>query len=584
MRFEAIEHIPNSSYSYAVAEDKLVIRIRCLKNDIKKCTLYYGDRVCVHQPIIVHEIEMQIAASDKFFDYFQAEFHSPYTRVCYYFKLDDGENEIYYCGREFSKKPPEDRTLYFQFPFIRREEIVDTPEWVKKAIMYQIFPDSFATSKNHIEGSAKTVNNDFNEVSYSMNGGTITGITENLDYLIDLGINCLYITPIFTAEQWHKYDTIDYFSIDPCFGKKEDLAALVKKCHENNIKVLLDGVFNHSGWKFFAFKDLLINGENSKYKHWYYDVKFPIKYEGVPSYQCFAYVKEMPKLNTSNPDVVNYFMKVAKYWIEETDIDGWRLDVANEIDHDFWRRFRNEVKSIKKDAFLVAEIWEDAQDWLKGDQFDSTMNYKFSTICTEYFAEDKISTQEFDYKVNDLLMRYTYPVTMVQMNLLDSHDVTRFLSRCKGDLKRFKLAVLFQMMFLGIPSIFYGDEKGLMGTEEKDYRRPMLWGDNEVSIELHEYYKNLISIRKKYIDTFMGCFSTLAVDDKKNVYIFKRENNGTEIIVALNKSSCNQCVELKLNKNMSALKDLITGRESSFTGNIASLELEAVSGKVFLLK
>lgn len=581
MNLYAVEHVPDSAYCYAESIDKLVLRLRTAKDDMKSCSIFYGDRVCMQQPIITHELPMSKVASDKLFDYYEVTVDTPYTRVCYYFKLQGWYETLYFYGDEFTKRPTEDRTLYFQFPYIRREEVIEVPEWARKAVMYQIFPDSFATSKEYISAKSKEIANIFGEVSKSINGGTIKGITENIGYLADLGIDCLYINPIFTAGEWHKYDTIDYFSIDPCFGTIEDFRELVGICHQNSIKVILDGVFNHSGWRFFAFKDVLEKEEASEYKDWFYDLKFPIDYSNIPNYQCFAYVKEMPKLNTSNQEVIEYFTKVGKFWIEEADIDGWRLDVANEIDHDFWRQFRKAVKVVKPDAFLIAEIWEDAQNWLQGDQFDSAMNYKFSSICTDYFAKRNISVEEFDGKVNSMLMRYKGPITQAQMNLLDSHDVSRFLSRCGENLQRFKLAVLFQMTFVGIPSVYYGDEKGIMGVQEREYRRPMIWKDDEISQEITVFYKKLISIRKENINAMLGSYKTIKVDKDNNIYMFMRESGDQKLLVAMNCSEKEVLVEINADEEKSDIIDLLTGNTFNAKNGVYKVNIGAEEGRIF---
>lgn len=169
----------------------------------------------------------------------------------------------------------------------------------------------------------------------------------------------------------------------------------------------------------------------------------------------------MPKLNTSNLQVQEYFCKVCRYWIEKYDIDGWRLDVANEVDHEFWRTFRKTAKSAKPDSFLIGEVWESAPTWLNGDQFDSTMNYDFRKNCRDFFALNKLDARAFDGRVTAMRMRYGKNVTLGQLNLLDSHDVPRFLSLCAGDIRKLKLAVIFQITFIGILH-FYGDEKVLM--------------------------------------------------------------------------------------------------------------------------
>lgn len=554
MNLEAITHIPQSEDAYAIAEDTLVLRLRAMKNDIRECLLYYGDRVCIIDPIVMKSLPMKRIASDTLFDYFEVEVKCNYTRICYYFYISDELEAVYYINGIFSKHADYDRTEFFQFPYIRREDIVDVPEWTKSAIMYQIFPDSFATGKNEMKAEKKVKYTKDGIPVLSQNGGTLFGILENVEYLVSLGINCIYLNPIFTAGAYHKYDTIDYFSVDPCLGDMESFKKLVRKCHKNGIRILLDGVFNHCGPQFFAFQDVLKNGENSKYKDWFYKLNFPIRYNDPPNYEAFAYVKEMPKINTGNPEVTDYFCRVGTYWIEEADIDGWRLDVANEVNHDFWRKFRKCIKKVKPDAFLIGEIWEDSHTWLQGDQLDSSMNYKFSNICRRFFAEESISSVEFNELLNNMLMRYRRNITYAQMNLLDSHDVPRFLSKCNNDVKRFRLALFFMLTFVGIPSIFYGDEKEISGVKEPEYRRPMIWENSPESIT--DEVKQLISIRKTYKAFLYGSFQNISLNRTDNVYAYKREYLGRSMLVFVNNENKDIQLQIPLQEDISIIFSL----------------------------
>lgn len=538
MQKEAILHIPLSNYAHATDENHMVFRLRAARKDLKSCVLYYGDRACRTNPVTFTKETMHLAAQDDLFDYFEAEIFSPYTRVCYYFQLNDGKESILYYADIFTTKNPTERSEYFQFPFNRREEIFTLPSWVQSAVIYNIFPDSFATGRKQIfkSSTSSTINN---QVTLGKNGGTIPGIMENLDYIKELGVNCIYLNPIFAAGEYHKYDLLDYFHIDPCFGSNGDFKALVQKCHSMGIKIIIDGVFNHCSWNFFAFEDVVANGEKSQYADWFYRLRFPVVRpdypEDIPSYDCFAYERKMPKLNTSNSEVQEYFCRVCRYWLEEFDIDGWRLDVANEVDHDFWRAFRKAAKSAKKDCFLIGEVWESAPSWLGGDQFDSTMNYDFRKNCRDFFALNQLDARAFDGRVTNMRMRYGKNVTLGQLNLLDSHDVSRFLSLCGGDVRRLKLAAVFQMTFIGVPSIFYGDEKGLQGVTEDEYRQPMDWDETHAK-DLFEFYRSAAKIRLKEPALQSGEFETLAAGENTGLYAFQRFTKGSKVMVALNAS------------------------------------------------
>lgn len=580
MYLEAIEHIMNSQYAHATDEETVVIRLRAKKGDLKECLLFYGDRCYPTDPVAMNCLTMECVARDRLFDYFEVEFKTEYLRICYYFWLSDGLDSTFYYGNDFYNTAVCHRSKYFQLPYIRREEIADAPAWAKEAVIYQIFPDSFATAPGKITPMEKSLENKSGGRSFSKNGGTLQGICDNLPYLRDLGITCLYLNPIFTAKSWHKYDTQDYYSVDPCFGDNETLKELVRRSHQLGIKVILDGVFNHCGPNFFPFKDVMEKGEHSRYKDWFYQLELPLVYSDHPNYACFGYVKDMPKLNTGHPEVREYFTAVGTYWIREADIDGWRLDVADEVDHYFWKCFRKAVKTVKPDAFLVGEIWGDAHQWLAGDEFDSTMNYRFSNICREYFAERLVSTADFDAKWHQLRMRYRRNMTNAQMNLLDSHDVPRFLHWCDGDIRRLKLAVLFQMTVQGIPSIYYGDEKGLTGLLETEYRRPMAWDDTEASMSLTDYYRNLIGIRKKYSQAMMGEFRTLIKDSGRNIYGFTLRGGAQEVIVLFNNSDFDREVDLPVPGGATKMSDRLNNQEYRVSGTGIKLTLPAMSGAV----
>lgn len=585
MNKEAVLHIPLSQYAYAENEHTITVRIRTAKNDVKECIVYYGDRVDIQEPIRTTAVVMKKAASDDLFDYFEADIADRYTRVCYYFSLSDGKEKQFYYSRGFCKEINCHRTEYFQFPYIRREDIHKIPEWAEDIVMYHIFPDSFASGKRRLDKCPKKKSvhpklPDQEEtakaaISVSNLGGTLRGVQENIDYLKELGINCIYLNPIFAANSYHKYDTIDYFDVDPCFGTKEDLKALVQSCHENGIRVLFDGVFNHCGPDFFAFRDVLEKGKESKYHSWFYQMPTPVEYRDPPNYEAFAYVKEMPKLNTGNPAVAEYLCRVGTYWIQEADIDGWRLDVANEIDHDFWRRFRKAVHAVKKDCFLIAEIWEDSNVWLSGDQFDSTMNYTFSYLCKDFFASRKIGVTEFDEQMHKMIMRYPRNVSLVQMNFLDSHDVPRFLSYCNGNKERMELAFFYLFMGVGIPSVFYGDECYISGTTEPEYRAPMDW--EKADRKETACFSRWIKLRREYPALTHGDYGTVLRDDARGLYGFTRTYKEQTLLVLLNNSDDSQTIKLQeLYLEGAALLDAET--LEPFIGDVS---LKPLSGKVY---
>lgn len=539
----AVLHIPLSQYAFAEAEYKLTIRIRVKKGDLSGCYLNYADRVCRKSPVEFQEIPMQVCAKDEYYEYYEAKVESPYSRVCYYFKLVKDQEWIYYYADRFTDRLADiyiegeivdGRSEYYQYPFILREEIPDVPEWFKKAVVYNIFPDSFASGRRTLQKTKDEMRLENGQICRTRLGGTIRGIMENLDYIQGMGFNCIYLNPIFAGGEYHKYDVLDYYHIDPLMGTEEDFRELVTKLHERGMKIIIDGVFNHCSWEFFAFEDVVLKGENSRYCKWFYDLKFPVirpeDPEEIPGYTCFAYERKMPKLNTAEREVQMYFADVGAYWIKEFQVDGWRLDVANEIDRNFWRNFRSAVKKENPDAVLIGEVWENAETWLRGDAFDSVMNYDFRRICKEFLGADIPNAVEAAYQFEKMRLRYPTNIVNGQLNLLDSHDVPRFLSICQKNDARWKLACILLMLMPGVPSLFYGDEQGFTGVRELEYRRAMEWNGQD---QYCEFIQALIHIRKTYVDGATD-YRLMWQMIEDGLFAFCRGNKEGEIAVIIN--------------------------------------------------
>ena len=534
MKLDAVLHIPMSEYCHGLDETHIVYRLRSARGDLKTVTLYYGDTACRVTPILFTPVTMEIVGSDLYHDYWEAVVDSPYERVYYYFELDDGTERTLYYGDIFTDRKVDDRSQYFKLPFNHRADIAQVPDWVQDALVYNIFPDSFASAHRAISMQPAEMKH-YGQLVRGKLGGTLRGVTENVDYLKDLGINCAYLNPIFAAGEYHKYDLLDYFHVDPVFGGDDAFREMVDTLRANGIRVIIDGVFNHCGWYFFAFDDVVRNQESSPYRDWFYHLEFPVKRpetpEEYPTYACFAYERMMPKLDTANPEVQDYFCKVGRYWVEEFGIDGWRLDVASEVDDSFWRAFRKAVKSVNPDALLIGEVWETGNHWLQGDMFDSTMNYDFRKHCNLFFAEQSIDAAEFSGRITNMLLRYKKQITPAQLNLLDSHDVSRFLSLCGGDTRRYKLAILFMMTFVGMPTIFYGDELGIQGVQEEECRHPMPWSGGNT--ELKSFFKKAIAMRKEFAPLRRGNFRMLSAEPGSHLLVYERVLDGEKITVCI---------------------------------------------------
>ena len=516
-----IFHRPLSEYAFALDDTHYVFRLRTGRGEALSCKFYYADRAIMTPELEFFCLPMEKFRVDQYFDWYEIRLECSFERIAYYFELSDGKETLAYYGDCYEMVGQPNRADYFQLPFNHRADRLVVPEWTKDAIVYNIFPDSFADGKRTISGNSAVGL-----------GGTIKGITENLDYIASMGFNCIYMNPIFKAESYHRYDTLDYYEIDPQMGTKDDLKTMVQMAHSMGIRVILDGVFNHISSSHFMFRDVLEKGMDSEYYSCFYQLPAQLripKSGEYPEYTCFSYVSNMPKTNTANPYLRQYFCDVGTYWIREFDIDGWRLDVANELDDGFLRAFRTAVKAAKPDALIVGEVWENAAHYLNGDMLDSAMNYDFRRYCRRFFAEETVGAETFDTNVSTLLLRYRENALYAQLNLLDSHDVSRFMTLCGENTDKVELSVLLQMTLPGMPCVFYGDEKGLCGTAESEYRQAMAW---EKSHPLEGIYRNLISLRKTHPALRYGDFITNYASRK--IYSYSRTWENTRITVTMN--------------------------------------------------
>ena len=323
-------------------------------------------------------------------------------------------------------------------------------------------------------------------------------MTEKLGYLSDLGITALYLTPVFSSPSNHKYDTVDYYRVDEMFGSAADLKELVQRAHERGMKVVLDAVFNHCSMLCAQFQDVLKKGRSSRYHDWFI-IRGDKPDPQNCNYECFAACSYMPKWNTSNPDVQDYLLDIALYWMRECSVDGWRLDVADEVSHDFWRRFRKAVKRENPQAILIGESWHDANPWLRGDEFDGIMNYSFTKACIDYFAKGTRSVQSFCDRLNELLMRNTDQVNEMMLNLLDSHDTERFLTLAKENTAALRCALAVLFFFPGMPCVCYGTEIGMIGEYEPDSRRTFDWNEAHWDRSLWETVHALARLKQEKI-------------------------------------------------------------------------------------
>ena len=406
------------------------------------------------------------------------------------------------------------------------------PGWTRDAIFYQIFPERFANGDHTNDPpGVETWGGEPKRDNYF--GGDLQGIIDHLDYIASLGVNALYLNPIFESTSNHKYHTKDYLKIDPHFGDDTTFKRLVDGCHTRGIRIILDGVFNHTGVDFFAFESIRKLGAESPYLGWYNVYSLPINPPSRPNYECWWGYGTLPKLMTTNPDVQQYLFEVTRHWMS-FGIDGWRLDVPNEIPHQFWIDWRALVKSKNPDAYIVGEIWGDATPWLKGDQFDAVMNYRFRDDCIRFFIDGTSTARQFDSSLAAQRSDYPPEVNYALQNLLGSHDTERLMTLCKGDVRKIQLAVLFQMTYLGAPMVYYGDEVGMTGGKDPGSRGTMVWDPAKQDKSLLRFYHAAIALRKAHPALRRGTITTLRADADRGIYIFDRTTPEEKIRVALN--------------------------------------------------
>ena len=570
MEYSAIFHDMDKRFCYAIEKDLFVIRVQVKKDDMKEIILHYEDKyIPMEREDTRKTIVMKKVATSQFHDYYEAQVRMHLICLRYFFEFTDMQGErVYYGNYEFDKEYITNRDRMFDCPQnLREEEMFEVPDWAANKVVYQIFPSRFAASqpvdKKLWYKAPITPMDDLH--------GDFRGIIDHLDHIQDLGIDVIYMTPSFKSNSCHKYDTIDYYEIDPSFGTKEELKELVQKAHDRGMKVVMDAVFNHTGKEFFAFKDILEKGEKSKYLDWYYIDELPLKgkWGEIPNFLCFGYYGGMPKLNLKNPEVEKYITDIACYWIRECDIDGWRLDVGDEISHFFWKRFRRAIKAVKKDMLIIGEIWHYAGDFLEGDEWDTVMNYPFYLNLIDLLADEKISVSQFVQNLGYLKGRLHKKCYPLMWNLIASHDTARFLHLCKDNKKKQHLAAAFQLLLPGMPMIYYGDEYAMPGANDPDCRRGMYWDEEYQDKEMFEWYKRLLQVRKAHTCIVEGELAEAITRDEDETIVLIRKNGEETIALIFNCSN-----HTKEFKEYAQKQDLLT--EKVFDGKVEALDAAVI--------
>lgn len=495
MNRHAILHFPDIPYAYPEGKDSLNLRLRVAKGDRAEVKVRYKDRYDWKGRFNVKAMEH--FAKDSLFEWFECKLSLPLNRYRYYFEITDRKgNKLWLDERGLKDTEENMEAAAFQYAYIGESDVYSESDWLQGSVAYQIFPDRFENGDkgNDPEGTLRW---GMKPTTKSMFGGDLKGIISRLYHIKELGADLVYMTPIFASASNHKYNTRDYYEVDKSFGSREDVRELVEKCHALGIRVIFDAVFNHSGSDFFAFSDILEKQEDSGYANWYHLEGFPVSTDKA-NYHTFAdNIPSMPKFNISNPEVREYLIGVGRYWVKEMGIDGWRLDVCDEVDHSFWKEFRKAVKSVNKEAVIIGEIMHEASSFLKGDELDSIMNYPFKGASVDFFARRSIDAERFSGILASSRAMYMDQINHQMWNLLGSHDTQRFLTEAFEDKRRLRLAAAFQFLYIGVPYIYYGDEVGMSGGKDPLCRGCMVWDKESQDRELLSFFRRLIAIRKE---------------------------------------------------------------------------------------
>lgn len=559
----ALYHRPNQEFRYATVDGRVTIRLKAAAGNIARAEVCYGNRYDTKRLPSCHVLAMERQLCDGISDWFEVSFLPDDPRLFYYFRLSGqgSRPEILYLQESgvFIEPTLENRCEFFNFPYIQEGDIHKLPEWLRGSVLYQIFPDRFqraaAPGQNRTPEGKTLKRWGTIPKGHELYGGTLKGIQAQIPYIASLGVDTVYLTPVFRSKSAHRYDTDDYFEIDPLLGTKQDLRDLAEALHHAGLHLILDAVFNHSSPDFFAFRDVLAHGEASRYRDWFHIEAFPVDMK-QRNYKTFASVPTMPKLNAANPELADYLCEVGRFWIREAGIDGWRIDVANEVDPNFWRKFRAAVKAENPEAAIIGEIWGDSHLWLGGDMFDSVMHYPFTFPVKDFFARGTMSLPELDRRLNRIAAMYTHPVRDALWTMLDTHDTERFFTATGENAESTRLAAFLQFAFPGSPLVYYGAEIGMKGAHDPDCRRCMEWERTSGDNEFLAFYRRLGSARRELPALRTGSFRTLMATD--SVYAFLRMTPDNAVIAVMNVSDAEQLVSIDL---PAACPDLGTWRD-----------------------
>lgn len=566
MNKQAIEHLHESKYCFYLDDKRCLIRVRTARNDsIKKIEVIWNEWCKFWKDQIY--TELKIAYSDELYDYYETIIASERASYEYVIKItedngkewflaDDGLTDDYSMGCNFLNE--------FMSKFPNEHDLPKLNKNLTGRLFYQIFPERFCCS----DFSKKYINMKWNEKKVDNNhfmGGDIKGIISKIPYLKSLGVGGIWLNPIHPSDSAHKYDVNNYLEIDPMFGTMDDFKELLKVAHENDIKIVIDLVFNHCAYHNVLFQDVVKNGRKSKYYNWFFCDEDKPDYKKC-NYLTFAHVANMPKLNTSNPEVLEYFKNVVLFWAD-MGVDGFRLDVAFEVSYYFWRSIKHALLEKHPESFFIAEDWMNSEKRLDNYQWDSLMNYPFRFAMMRYFEDDKKDSKWIADRLSAVYVRYTNLFNDKMLNLLDSHDTPRWYNTCKFDKDFYFMSYAVLMCYPGVPEIYYGNEILMEGEQDPFNRRGMEWDSKEFNGENHKIFKEILGLRNydavKYGETRFG--------EINGVAFIKRFNNNETITLYFYKG--NKPVNLEL-KNV-VLSHNYDGKAFSKTGFAVVKELDS---------
>lgn len=540
MEISSLKHSSDSIYSFPVSKDEIEIRFLTKKDDgILKVELLYNDKYSFHKSVKATEIKKSY--SDDRFDYYVLKMRLYDKRFAYIFRLTLINKKIcYFSETGVSDTYDIEKGFYnfFQVPFINESDVIHKNPILQNRVFYQIFVDRFYKVDN--ENPRINIRWGDQVSQKSIAGGNLKGIRKKLPYLKELGIDALYLTPIFDSDSNHKYDTRDYYRVSADFGDLSDLKSLVEEVHQSGMILLLDGVFNHVSIEFPFFKDVLEKGEKSEYFDWFF-IRGKRVNLNKANYETFADCADLPRLNLNNPEVQKYIIEIGKHYLKDYQIDGYRLDVSDEIPHSFWVKFRTAMKEVKEDVILLGENWHNAASYLNsGQEFDSIMNYAFTKETLEYVAKRKINAETYKNRLISNLNRYKSNVNYNLLNLLSSHDVDRFLTEC-GDVDRYLIGYSILFMYIGVPCVYYGEEIGIKGGYDPYNRACFDWDESRWDTKIHKTISKLIKIHKEYSVNEMD----ISISSSRDLFYLTRYTDKKELKLIVNLSGKAQKIRKK---------------------------------------